>query len=121
VAFRGWVSRQEVLRFMREKAGVLLLPSLHDQAGWIVGEALTLGLPAICLDRGGPPTLGATCVALDGPSRTARSLADAVRTAPQGPLPQWDLGSRFLQLKDLLEAANLSDESTALEGLRLSE
>jgi len=116
VVFRGWVSRQEVLQFMREEAGVLLLPSLHDQAGWIVGEALTLGLPAICLDRGGPPTLGATCVALDGPSRTSKSLADAVRTAPQGPLPRWDSASRFVQLKSLFEGSKLS-EPTALEGL----
>ena len=69
VAFRGWVPRQELLEFMRKEAGVLLLPSIHDQAGWIIGEALTLGLPAVCLDRGGPPTLGATCVSLDGPGQ----------------------------------------------------
>jgi glycosyltransferase involved in cell wall biosynthesis len=107
VTFRGWVPRQELLEFMRKEAGVLLLPSIHDQAGWIVGEALTLGLPAVCLDRGGPPTLGATCAALDGPSRTARSLAAAVDGVAPGQLPHWDIETRFEQLSDLLRDSGL--------------
>jgi glycosyltransferase involved in cell wall biosynthesis len=32
----------------------LLFPSMHDAGGWAVAEALSLGCPVICLDRGGP-------------------------------------------------------------------
>ena len=107
VTFRGWVARDELLDCMRSEAGVLLFPSLHDEAGWVVGEALTLGLPAICLDRGGPPALGATCVPLDGPARTARSLAEAARQDHREPLPRWDMDFRSAELRLLLEGRGL--------------
>jgi glycosyltransferase involved in cell wall biosynthesis len=32
----------------------LIFPSLHDSGGMVVLEALSAGLPVICLDRGGP-------------------------------------------------------------------
>jgi glycosyltransferase involved in cell wall biosynthesis len=35
----------------------LLFPSLHDSSGNVVLEAQAYGLPVICLDLGGPPTL----------------------------------------------------------------
>jgi glycosyltransferase involved in cell wall biosynthesis len=34
-----------------------LFPSLHDEAGWVLAEALAAMLPAVCLDHGGPPLL----------------------------------------------------------------
>ena len=44
---------------MRNEASVLLLPSLHDQAGWIVGEALTRGSSrSTSRSRRYPPPLG---------------------------------------------------------------
>jgi glycosyltransferase involved in cell wall biosynthesis len=55
--FTGWLPRSELLRLMREEAGVFLFPSLHDEAGWVVTEALAADLPVVCLDRGGPPLL----------------------------------------------------------------
>jgi glycosyltransferase involved in cell wall biosynthesis len=65
VEFRGWQPREEVWRVMREEADVLLFPSLHDEAGWVVVEALSQGLPVLCLDHGGPPVVaravGAAC------------------------------------------------------------
>ncbi|MGI8773565.1 MAG: glycosyltransferase [Actinomycetota bacterium] len=57
VTFLGWTARTELERRMREEASVLLFPSLHDDAGWIVPEAMACGLPVICIDRGGPPLL----------------------------------------------------------------
>jgi glycosyltransferase involved in cell wall biosynthesis len=69
VAFRGWVPRDEVLRIMREEAGVFLFPSLHDEAGWVLVEALAAELPIVCLDRGGPPLLA-------GPYAIVVSVAD---------------------------------------------
>jgi glycosyltransferase involved in cell wall biosynthesis len=67
-------------------AGVLLHPSLHEEAGCVVAEALSLGTPLVCLDRGGPrvlsrewPAEGSILVpATDWPGLTARHLADAV-------------------------------------------
>jgi glycosyltransferase involved in cell wall biosynthesis len=56
--FAGWLPRAEVLRLMREEAGVFLFPSLHDEAGWVIVEALAAELPIVCLDHGGPALLG---------------------------------------------------------------
>ena len=107
ITFRGWVSRDELLRFMSAHADVLLFPSLHDQAPWIVGEALTMGLPAICVDRGGPPALGATCVPLDGLPTTATALAEAVRRSPTGPFRAWHIDFRYAELRQLLQSRGL--------------
>ena len=87
---------------MRDEADALLLPSLHDSAPWVVGEALSMGVPAVCLDQGGAPALGATCVPLRGLANTAVSLAKAVRLGPLGPLPRSDIDSRYLELRTLL-------------------
>jgi glycosyltransferase involved in cell wall biosynthesis len=57
VEFRGRVPRSEVLRSMRTEAAIFLFPSLHDEAGWVLAEALAARLPAVCLDNGGPPLL----------------------------------------------------------------
>jgi glycosyltransferase involved in cell wall biosynthesis len=59
VQFIGSRPRREVLALMRDGADVLLFPSLREEAGWVVVEALVNGLPVICLDRGAPPTLAA--------------------------------------------------------------
>jgi glycosyltransferase involved in cell wall biosynthesis len=102
VVFRGWMSRDDLLEYMDSEVTALLFPSLHDQAPWIVGEALTLGVPAICLDQSGPAALGATCVRLDGLTRTARALARAVSNASPDQLPRWDPDSRYEQLRRVL-------------------
>lgn len=56
VHFHGNRSRAEVISTLR-RADALLHPSMHDSAPWAVGEATTIGVPVICLDRGGPPVL----------------------------------------------------------------
>ena len=53
VDLAGAVPRAEVLRRMCS-ASALLFPSFHDSAGFVVSEALSLGLPVVCLDHGGP-------------------------------------------------------------------
>jgi glycosyltransferase involved in cell wall biosynthesis len=65
-------------------AEAFLFPSLHDSGGTVVLEALSRGVPVICLDLGGPqhfvtPACG-TVVATAGASQTAvvQRLADAV-------------------------------------------
>lgn len=39
---------------MHEESDTFLFPSLHDEAGWAVAEAIASGLPVVCLDHGGP-------------------------------------------------------------------
>lgn len=56
VTFHGARPRIEVLAAVAE-ANAFLFPSMHDEAGWAAAEAVTLGCPVICFDRGGPPTI----------------------------------------------------------------
>jgi len=56
VNWRGHISQQELLKLYGEMHG-LLFPSLHDSGGNVVLEAQAHGLPVVCLDLGGPPTL----------------------------------------------------------------
>lgn len=58
VRFAGHVPRTEVLEAMAT-ADALLFPSMHDQAGWAVAEASSMGTPVVCLPLGGPPVLAA--------------------------------------------------------------
>jgi glycosyltransferase involved in cell wall biosynthesis len=69
VRFLGMLPRDEVLERLG-RADALLFPSLHDAAGWVVAEALSLGCPVVCLDITGPGDL----VTNDG----------GVRVAPRG-------------------------------------
>jgi glycosyltransferase involved in cell wall biosynthesis len=48
-----FLPRQELLNQYADY-DVFLFPSLHDSGGMVVLEAMTNGLPAICLDIGGP-------------------------------------------------------------------
>lgn len=68
VEFMGHRPRAEVLAAYRS-ADALLFPSMHDQAGWVVGEASSVGCPVVCLPLGGPPILAgpnAHVAALEG-------------------------------------------------------
>ena len=56
VEFRGHASRDEIFEAYAE-SDVFVFPSMHDQAGWVVAEASTVGLPVVCLPLGGPPIL----------------------------------------------------------------
>ncbi len=54
-----WVPRlpQDQLPTVYQQHDVLLFPSLHDSGGMVVLESFSHGLPAICLDIGGPGLL----------------------------------------------------------------
>ncbi|MFS2242885.1 glycosyltransferase family 4 protein [Microbacterium sp. OR16] len=94
VDFRGHVSREVTLQTLAG-SDALLFPSMHDQAGWIVGEASAMGLPVVCLDLGGPPTLaginGHVVAARGGdlPGRLASALRDSA-ASPARPHDRWD-------------------------------
>ena len=102
VRFEGRVNRAGLLRTVAT-AGVFLHPAFHDEAGLAVAEALSLGTPVVCIDRGGPPELlrcwpdaRAAVISPDSPEKTARAIAasidqflvDAppVRQAPEAPV-----------------------------------
>lgn len=93
VDFLGHLPRDRTLDTLAS-ADALLFPSMHDQAGWIVGEASAMGLPVVCLDLGGPPTLAdinARVVKADAPNLPSR-LAEALRdtsTHPGSPHRRW--------------------------------
>ena len=61
VWFRGWQSREQVLALLSE-VDVLVHPSLHEQFGYVLLEAMVTGRPVICLDVGGPSeVVGEAC------------------------------------------------------------
>ncbi len=84
IHFRGWLTPLELTGAMSKEADVFLYPSLHDDAGWVVAEALSCGLPVVSLDRGGPPLLAGPDgfgVTVSTPRRTVQELRLAVTRA----------------------------------------
>jgi hypothetical protein len=116
VEFTGLLPREVVLDRMRNGADVMLLPSLHDEGGWAVAEAVAIGLPVVCLDRGGPAALGGRGVLTTTPSRTARALARACLDAaaqPGEPDDRWSRARRLAALERLLVERHLIPDPTA--------
>jgi glycosyltransferase involved in cell wall biosynthesis len=116
VEFRGFVPRPELLRLMREEAAVLLFPSLHEEAGWVVVEARACGLPVVCIDRGGPPVLGGEGVAATTIGATVgalvRRLEDVIGRVGETPgeaeaAGRWTLDARRNELRAILREADL--------------
>lgn len=54
VTWIPWMPREALLRMLPD-FDLFLFPSLHDSGGMAVLEALSSGLPVVCLDLGGPP------------------------------------------------------------------
>jgi glycosyltransferase involved in cell wall biosynthesis len=81
VDWLGWLPQEEVLHRMAE-ADVFLIASVHEEASAVIAEARAVGLPVVCLARGGPRLLAGPadmCVAdSGGAGAVAARLADAV-------------------------------------------
>jgi glycosyltransferase involved in cell wall biosynthesis len=104
VRFLGWVSASRVRELMLGEADVLLFPSLHDEGGFVVAEALAAGLPVVCLQRGGPPEIGGTGVIPTDVSTTVEELARAVPVALRTPIRSFpNIDSSTERLRRLLE------------------
>lgn len=84
VSLEGQVPRDLLLRKLAH-AGVLVHPALHEEGGNAVAEALSMQVPVVCLDRGGPPvtvtlfpSMPSVVVPLRGPRATAELMASAL-------------------------------------------
>ncbi|MFO7548116.1 MAG: glycosyltransferase, partial [Acidimicrobiia bacterium] len=93
VEIAGSIERRVVLDRMR-RASCLLFPSFHDSAGFVVSEALSLGLPVVCLDHAGPgqlvrswPDVPSFAVPPTNREETVEALASAVRGFVGRPAP----------------------------------
>jgi glycosyltransferase involved in cell wall biosynthesis len=53
VTLLGMLPREQLLA-LYGRADLFVFPSLHDSSGNVVLEALSRGLPVVCLDLGGP-------------------------------------------------------------------
>ena len=122
VDFRGWMDRTDVLNEMG-KAAVFVFPSLHDEAGWVVVEAMAAGLPVVCLRVGGPPILAGLefAVAPARPGVTAANLAErvlAASTVDRKPIRQraerFLIDARTRALRDVLceHGVDVDDQTT---------
>jgi glycosyltransferase involved in cell wall biosynthesis len=115
VTFIGHVPHEELLELMRRDMNVLVFPSLHEDAGWVVVEAFSCGLPVVCLDVGGPPELGARAVPVSTPGRTVAALVEAIRQAEDAApasVEPFSMDSREAKLRALLDAAGLLAPAT---------
>ncbi|HEY6795144.1 MAG TPA: glycosyltransferase [Kineosporiaceae bacterium] len=108
VVFHGVVPRDTVLHAIRD-ASVFLFPTLHDGSPWALGEALTLGCPAVCIDSGGAATMVSQAhgVVVPRSRRLAADLAHALDAARQlsGGTDQWHLDRLPALLDELYQQA----------------
>ena len=108
VVFHGWKPREDVFRALA-RADAMLFPSLHDQAPWSVGEAVTIGCPVIAFDRGGPATIVTDDQGVliptsgDVVARLATALTRTNREFP--PTHRWDLDRVPALLSDWYQRA----------------
>jgi glycosyltransferase involved in cell wall biosynthesis len=93
-----WIDRKELMKIY-EKSSVFLFPS-HEGAGMVVAEALSFGLPVVCLDNEGPgqyitPNCGIT-IPESNYENTVTQLSDALVKlhSDSNLLNQMSLGAR---------------------------
>lgn len=102
VTFHGRVPHEQVLEAM-QGASLLLFPSVRDSAPGTVAEAITLGLPVVCLDVGGPGTMvrPGEGVRVDPQQDVVRSVVDVLLDPPHPHVGQarWE-SSRIAGLVD---------------------
>ncbi|HEY7282293.1 MAG TPA: glycosyltransferase [Actinomycetota bacterium] len=110
VRFLGQRPQAEIHRLMA-RADVFLFPSLHDEGPAAVAEALAIGIPVICLDRGGPAGFGGTAVPVGSVGATVRRLSGAIRDArPQAPARRFFLESVVQEMSSILRGRGLLPE-----------
>jgi glycosyltransferase involved in cell wall biosynthesis len=116
VEFRGQVPRSEILEMLRSgQVDAFLFPSLHDDGPWAVAEALSCGVPVVCLRRGGPSVLGGSAVQPSSPKETARAMAAGLAALNGKAIKstEWTMANRLRLLTDLLSQRGLYSTAQA--------
>lgn len=94
VHFAGQLSHQQLLTLLHSYTA-LVFPSLHDSGGLVVLEALSRGLPVVCLDLGGPGVMvNRTCgtvipTAQASEAQTVTRIANAMIALGAMPAAEW--------------------------------
>lgn len=95
VTFLGMIPMNEV-RHWYDRATAFVFPSLRDSGGSGLMEAMTRGLPVVCLDWAGPAEMiDASCgvlVAVDSPQATIHELREAILDLTTHPTRARELG-----------------------------
>ena len=116
VRFEGWLPRPSLLPLLA-RAGALIHPAVHEEAGLCIAEALTLGTPVVVLDHGGPSQIvgqwrgtPSALVSPRGPEATARKMAAAIDRFLFEPPPmrQGPLGGRTSFESEVLRAYEMA-------------
>jgi glycosyltransferase involved in cell wall biosynthesis len=80
VEFISWIERNELMKLMKTSSA-FLFPS-HEGAGMVVAEALSFGLPVICLENEGPGEFITTkcgiAVQMNSYDQTVNDLSKAI-------------------------------------------
>jgi glycosyltransferase involved in cell wall biosynthesis len=98
VTFIARISQKKLFG-LYESHDLLLFPSLHDSGGYVVLEALSHGMPVVCLDLGGPRDIVTTnsgIVVKTGGRNTAqvtKDMADKVCQLLESPLRRAELSA----------------------------
>jgi glycosyltransferase involved in cell wall biosynthesis len=82
VTFSGWLPQAELFELLA-RSDILLFPSLHDECGFVVLEAMAHGLIPVVIDNGGPPLLAGDAglaVSPGGRRAVVEALAGHLRT-----------------------------------------
>lgn len=127
IRFDGWFPRDVLLQRIAS-AGALIHPSLHEEAGLCVAEALALGTPVVCLNWGGPavilkewPDTRSAAIEPADPRSTARAMAAAIDDFLANPpeVRQAPLLSRTSFEEELLRAYNRAVGTRSVPSHRL--
>jgi glycosyltransferase involved in cell wall biosynthesis len=90
VNFISWLPQRKLFE-LYDSHDLLLFPSLHDNGGFVVLEALCHGMPVVCLELGGPKETvtwdSGLIIKTDGRNTTqvASSIADELYNVLQSP------------------------------------
>lgn len=94
VTFIDWIARKDLLELYKTSSA-FLFPS-HEGAGMVVAEAMSFGLPVICLDNSGPGAFVdescAFAIPVQGYKETVASLGDALIRLNASPALNRDMG-----------------------------
>ena len=86
--FKGHLTHDNVLKYMAESK-IFLFPSLKEGGAWVFFEAMSLGLPIICLDIAGPHDIVTDQCGIKikplNPEQTINDLADAILRLAKDP------------------------------------